>query len=145
MLSRHFRLAEFLKSDKADELGDANEPEERHLRAIYALACGMEQVRHICGDRPITITSGYRNPRVNAAVGGVPHSAHAMGYAADFTVHGAEPKWVANKIAASELVFDQLILETSRNICHISFEPRLRRQVLTQRGGPGSPVEVGIV
>ena len=88
MLSLHFTLAEFLRSDKADELGDPNTPDERHLRALHATALGMEQVRRILGSNPITITSGYRNPRVNAAVGGVPTSAHALGYAADFTVKG---------------------------------------------------------
>jgi len=144
MLSRNFSLAEFLRSDKADELGDPNTPDEKHLRALHATACGMEQIRAILGGKPITITSGYRNPRVNAAVGGVPHSAHALGYAADFTVKGATSLRVAERLMTSDLVFDQLIHEPSRKIVHISFDPRMRREVKTQEGGPGSPVRWGL-
>lgn len=145
MLSRHFTLAGFLHSDKANELGDPNTPEEKHLRALHATACGMEQVRAILGGEPITITSGYRNPRVNAAVGGVPHSAHALGYAADFYHSQLPPYDAAKALEKSFLAFDQLILETSRNIIHVSFDPRMRRQVMTQPNGPGTPCLPGIV
>jgi zinc D-Ala-D-Ala carboxypeptidase len=41
------------------------------------------------------------------------------------------------------LKFDQLIYEKSRCV-HISFDPRLRRQVLRQPGGPGSTVYNGL-
>lgn len=144
MISRNFSLAEFLRSDKADELGDPNTPDEQHLRALHATACGMEQIRSILGGKPITITSGYRNPRVNAAVGGVPHSAHALGYAADFTVKGLTSLRVAERLMTSDLAFDQLIHEPSRRIVHISFDPRMRREVKTQEGGPGSPIRWGL-
>jgi len=144
MLSRHFTLAEFTRSDKANQLGDPNTPDDRHLRNLHALACGMEQIRAILGHKPITITSGYRNPRVNAAVGGVPHSAHALGYAADFAVKGLTSLRVAERLMTSDLAFDQLIHEPSRKIVHISFDPRMRREVKTQEGGPGSPVRWGL-
>lgn len=144
-LSAHFTLAEFTRSDKAIELGEPNQPTRAHLSNLQRLAAGMEKVRAICGNRAITITSGYRNPRVNRAVGGVPTSAHALGHAADFTVAGLTPMAAAGLIRDSALGFDQLILETSRGIVHLSFDPRARRQVLTQKGGPGSPVEEGLV
>jgi hypothetical protein len=38
-------------------------------------------------------------------------------------------------LSASKLVFDQLILESSRGICHLSFAPSLRREVLTVTAG----------
>jgi hypothetical protein len=47
-------------------------------------------------------------------------------------------------LSASKLVFDQLILESSRGICHLSFAPSLRREVLTQAGGPGTGVTAGL-
>jgi len=143
-LSRHFRLSEFTRSSKANEIGDSNTPTELHLRNLTALALGMEQVRALFGGKIVTITSGYRNPRVNSAVGGVPNSAHALGWAADFTVDRISPITVARKIEASTLVFDQMIYEPSRGIVHISFDPRLRGEVKTQKGGPGSPVVWGI-
>ncbi|BDW99173.1 hypothetical protein MACH15_09260 [Maricaulis maris] len=145
VLTRNFKLAEFIRSDKADEMGDPNTPDEEHLRALHGLACGMEQVRRILGDRPISITSGYRNPAVNKAVGGVSNSAHALGYAADFSVKGMTPVEVARALEASTLAFDQLIYEASRNINHISFDPRMRREVKTQKKGAGTPVVWGIV
>ena len=143
-LSRHFSLAEFTRSETADRLGDANAPEPGHMRALTALALGLEHVRAVLGGKPMTITSGYRNPKINAAVGGVPNSAHALGWAADFAVHGMTALAVARDIQASQIVFDQLIYEKSRNIVHISFDPQLRGEVKTQKGGAGSPIVWGI-
>ncbi|MED5549882.1 MAG: D-Ala-D-Ala carboxypeptidase family metallohydrolase [Pseudomonadota bacterium] len=144
MLSRHFSLGEFTRSDTARRLGISNMPEPRHKANLRALACGLEQVRRLLGDVPLTITSGYRSPRVNAAVGGVPTSAHALGYAADFSHPEMSPLEVCRAIETSVLTFDQLIYEPSRNITHISFDPRFRREVKTQAGGPGSPVTWGL-
>ncbi len=143
-LSRNFWLAEMTASDAASGLGYDNKPTAEHLCNLRVLALGMEQVRAILGGGPIRIASAYRNPRVNEAVGGVPNSAHALGLAADFTVAGLSAASVARKLQASTLVFDQLILESSRAICHISFAPLLRREVLTQAGGPGTAVMAGL-
>ena len=143
-LSRNFWLTEMIASDAARELGDNNGPTAEHLANLRTLALGMEQVRAMLGGKPIRIESAYRNARVNAAVGGVPNSAHAIGLAADFAVAGMSPAAVARKLQASTLVFDQLILETSRFICHISFAPLLRREVLTQAGGPGTATIAGL-
>ena len=143
-LSRNFWLAEMTASDTARELGYDNDPTVEHLANLRTLALGLEQVRAILGANPIRIESAYRNPRVNKAVGGVPTSAHAIGLAADFVVAGLTPLTVARKLEASKLVFDQLILESGRGICHISFAPLLRREVLTQAGGPGTTTIAGL-
>ncbi|HEU0044581.1 MAG TPA: D-Ala-D-Ala carboxypeptidase family metallohydrolase [Sphingomonas sp.] len=143
-LSRHFTLAEMTASDAARALGQANTPSAAHLANLRVLALGMEQVRAILGDRPITIESAYRARRVNEAVGGVPSSAHARGLAADFTVAGLTAPAAAHKLDSSWLVFDQLILEVSRGVCHLSFAPELRREVWTQRGGPGTATVKGL-
>ena len=102
----------------------------------------MENVRALF-DAVIEVTSGYRNPQVNAAVGGVPNSAHALGFAADFHVHGFHDLEAAKRIRDSGLTFDQLIYEKNRCV-HLSVDPRMRRQVLRQPGGPGSPVHPGL-
>ena len=88
--------------------------------------------------------SGYRSPALNKAVGGTNTSAHSLGYAVDFTVSGSRPLEVARKIVASSIKFDQLIHEVSRNIVHISFDPRYRMQILTQPGGAGTQMFVGL-
>lgn len=86
-LTPHFSLEEFTLSSAALALGIDNKPTPEHLENLRKLAHQMEDVRALF-DKVIEITSAYRNPQVNAAVGGVPNSAHALGLAADFHVHG---------------------------------------------------------
>jgi zinc D-Ala-D-Ala carboxypeptidase len=141
-LSAHFSLEEFIISSKALSMGVKNDPTPAHLENLRHLAERMEAVRALF-NRPIEITSAYRNPRVNAAVGGVPTSAHALGHAADFHVDGLGDLEVAKTVRDSGLKFDQLIYEKSRCV-HVSFDPRLRHQVMRQPGGPGSTVYNGL-
>lgn len=145
-LSPHFTLAEFTRSDTAQRLGDANAPTPAHLANLRATASGFETVRDILGG-PIIITSGYRNPRVNRAVGGTPTSDHPQGWAGDFRHPRLSLLECARRLrdarAAGRIRFDQLIYEVGRCV-HVSFNPRMRGQVLTQTGGPGSPFRVGL-
>jgi hypothetical protein len=143
-LSRNFTLAEMTASDAARDLGEKNVPTAEHLGNLRTLALGMEQVRAILGGKPSTIESAYRTAKMNDAVGGVADSAHALGLAADFTVDGMSALAMARTLRASWLVFDQLILETSRGVCHVSFAPALRREVLTQAGGAGTRATIGL-
>ena len=48
----------------------------------------LENIRHLLGDRPITVLSGYRCPKHNAAVGGAKSSQHMLGTAADIRCEG---------------------------------------------------------
>lgn len=143
-LSGNFSLSEFTRSETAAALGLSNEPSAVHRANLARLAAVLEEVRALVGV-PIVITSGYRSPAVNRAVGGVPDSAHALGHAADIRVERLGAYSLARLIQASGIRFDQLILETSRAIVHISTDPRGRRQCLTQRRGAGTPFESGIV
>lgn len=144
-LTKHFALDEFLRSDTAEALGIPNKPTKEHLRNLHMTALGMEQVRSLLGNNPIIVTSGYRSPALNEAVGGVATSDHALGFAADFYSNYISSIGAAREIQLSKLAYDQLIYEPSRGIVHISFNPKLRRQVMTQLGGPGSPFKGGIV
>ncbi len=139
-LSLHFDLAEFTVTNT----GLANKPAPEHMPALLLTAFGFEQVRHILGNAPITFTSVYRNPRVNKQVGGVPDSDHALGYAGDFKPSNMTALKGAILIRDSQLVFDQLILERNNTLIHLSFNPRLRRQVLRQPGGPGTKFFSGL-
>lgn len=142
-LSPHFSLAEFTASDTARKIGNRNQPTAQHLRHLYQTAAYMEWVRSLFG-RPLIITSGYRNPAVNRAVGGVPTSDHALGWAVDFHIPGETLLDVGLRIFSTGIPFDQLIGEWGRGVLHISFNPRMRYQLLTQRGGPGSAFEQGL-
>jgi putative chitinase len=142
LLTPHFSLEEFTLSSTALAHGIDNKPLPIHLEHLKKLAERMEEVRALF-DQVIEITSGYRNPQINALVGGVPNSAHALGFAADFHVHGLSDLDAAKRIRDSALKFDQLIFEKNRCV-HLSADPQMRRQVLRQPGGPGSPVHPGL-
>ena len=86
MLSQHFSLAEFTYSETAARAGLDNTPTEEAYINLQRLAVIMEEVRSLCGEHPVTITSGYRSAAVNALVGGSTNSAHISGLACDFII-----------------------------------------------------------
>lgn len=112
MLSKNFALSEFTASATADKLGLINEPNQQQVIALAALAnVIMQPIRDHYRSRVI-ISSGYRGPALNTAIGGSMTSQHSLGEAADFTVKGYSCKEVAEWIAyESGLDFDQLIWE----------------------------------
>jgi len=83
-LSAHFSLAECTLSSKALSMGIENTPTAEHLQTPRNLAARTEEVRALF-NRPVEITSGYRNPLANDAVGGVPTSAQEAGKQAALT------------------------------------------------------------
>ena len=62
----------------------------------------------------ILITSGYRSPKVNALVGGVPTSQHVRGEAADLFIPSNEVGERMFAYIQANLPFDQLIFERNR-------------------------------
>ncbi len=144
-LTPNFSLEELTVSDTARRRRISNAPTPAHLRNLRRTAALLEEIRALFGV-PLQVTSGYRNPQVNALVGGVPTSAHALGLAADFHVKGLDDLSAAKRIRDSGIVFDQLIHEAGRCV-HVGLQAAgktQRRQVLRQPGGPGSPVFDGL-
>ena len=144
-LTKHFWLKELLVSSTADELGIENQPTKEHYTNLRErLAPGLEEVREICGNRPIAVTSAYRNPKINDLVGGTKTSAHPMGLAADLRVSGlsawATARLVAEAMEQKRIRLDQLILESGRSVVHVSVDPRFRMMRGHQPGGPHSPI-----
>lgn len=111
-LTPHFTLEEFTRSDTALRKGiDNSQPPLQVLRNLGFLAETLERVRMLLG-KPLIITSGYRCPALNFAIGSHPTSAHVLGLAVDFMCHEyGTPLEVAQAIAASDIAFDQLIHE----------------------------------
>jgi hypothetical protein len=129
-LSRYYTLGRLTHSDTAQARGIENHPPPELLPNLRRLARGLDQVRRLLG-HPLAITSGYRSPVLNAAVGGAPVSQHAQGLAADFTCPGfGPPLEVARAIRDSPIVFDQCIAEYADWV-HLSFSASPRRRVLT--------------
>jgi zinc D-Ala-D-Ala carboxypeptidase len=113
-LSPHFFLSEFTFSQTAARMGIDNTPDAASLANLERLAGVMEVVRRVLGDKPIIISSGYRNEATNSACGGSSTSAHMYGLAVDFSVpEYGTPEEVAKKLDTNleQLHVDQLILE----------------------------------
>ena len=128
--SPYHTLDELLHSDTALERGIDNTPPTALRPNLERLACGLDAIRELLGF-PLEISSGYRSPQLNAAVGGTATSQHCQGLACDFVCprFGA-PIEVAQAIGASDIEFDQCILEFGRWV-HLSFSATPRRRMLT--------------
>lgn len=78
-LSQHFKVSEFACRDGTDMiLIDA------------ALVDVLEDIRASCGNKPISVNSGYRTAAYNAKIGGATNSYHMKGQAADITIAGVD-------------------------------------------------------
>lgn len=82
-LSAHFKVCEFACGDGSDA-----------VLVAPRLVMVLETIRTHFGTA-VTINSGYRTPQHNKQVGGVAHSQHCYGTAADITVRGHTPAEVA--------------------------------------------------
>lgn len=142
-LSKHFNLDEFIKSATAVRLGIDNTPDEKSLENIQLLVDNiLEPLRQHYG-RPIIITSGYRCPKLNKAVGGAASSQHATGQAVDIrsvSDSREDNKELFDMIREMKLPFDQLIDEFGYDWIHVSFGPRNRREVLRASKSGGKTV-----
>lgn len=129
-LSAHFTLAEFVTSQVAARQGIDNTPPADVMPALIHTAQGLEAVRVRLGGAPVLITSGYRCPRLNRAIGGALGSQHMRGQAADIICprFGA-PVEVAAALRDSGVEYDQLILEFGRWV-HVSFASKPRHLAL---------------
>ena len=130
MLSPNFSLTEFTDSQTAARMGIDNDPPVELVPTLKATARCMEDVRDLLGGKPVLVSSAYRSPELNAAIGGSKNSQHMSGEAVDFTCPKfGTPEEIVQKIKDSPLLFDQCILEYYRWV-HISFSARNRRQTL---------------
>lgn len=140
-LSQHFTLDELTASQTAERRRIDNTPTEAVLTNLYGLAERLEIVRGILGGRPMLISSGYRSPALNVAVGGSRTSAHMQGLAADFTCPGfGTPLDICKRLAqhADELDFDQIIQEGTWVHFGLAAPGKTpRRQVLTANFNAG--------
>ncbi len=88
-MTSHFTLEEFARSETAARLALPNRVPREHLTNAYATLAMLERIRAFLTRRagfdvPMTISSGYRSEKVNAAVGSRPTSDHVIGAAADW-------------------------------------------------------------
>lgn len=116
-LTEHFSLEELYRSDTATAMKINNKPnaqETEHLKELCEKI--LEPLRVKIGF-PIIVNSGYRGPKLNAAIpGSSKTSAHQYGYAADVVCpkYGNAKefcKYVVKFLNDNKIAFDQVIYE----------------------------------
>ena len=114
-MPKYFTLEELLRSSVAERKGISNIPSWEVIGNLERLAAFLDEMREAWGSG-IRVTSGFRCPQLNSAVGGVQGSAHLTGNAVDLVpVNGKLgdfeaflKKWLKGR------KFDQCIYETSK-------------------------------
>lgn len=128
--SSHFTLAELTHTGT----GLPNEPDHFVFANLVRLCAeALEPARELVG--PMRINSGYRSPEVNRAVGGVTTSAHKEGLAADFVPVKVSLHVAFDLIAASDIQYDQLIIEPTWihiGIANYGCTPRRQKLMATR-------------
>lgn len=120
-LSRHFKLSELIASETALKMSIDNTPDIEHIVSLSNLVANTLQPLRNALNIPIQVTSGYRSPALNTAVGGAARSQHLTGEAADITINNDITLLVSALLKAG-IPFDQCIVYVSRGFMHISYK-----------------------
>lgn len=119
-LSEHFTLLEFTHSDTAKALGIDNTPSAWHIKNMQHLCIRLLEPLRLYLHEAICISSGFRCPALNKAVGGAKNSQHQYGEAADIRIPMKNNRQDMELAQAMILFFldhcrfDQLIWEHNR-------------------------------
>lgn len=128
-----------MKSETAMTLGIENFPTWEEIECMKKFAVEvLDFIRDKWG-QPLLVSSGYRVPQLNAAVGGAPTSDHQNGLAVDIKL----PSWSKRKLSelyhlVHELTeqgvieIDQVIYYRNKKFIHIGIGTRLRRQFIVK-------------
>lgn len=103
-------MSRFFTPDEltATSTGLPNTPTPEAACRLQALVQHVLQPARLALGMPVRVTSAYRSPAVNRAVGGAPHSQHLRGEAADLTCRDNARLFA---IVRTGTDFDQLIWE----------------------------------
>ena len=121
---KYFSIGEMTRSDTARRLGIDNTPSDEIKKNLTLfINTVLDPIREDWGS-PIIVSSGYRCPELNKAVGGVKTSGHLYGYCADLQVKGDLRKFsnfVIEWMKEHQMKYDQIIWEKSGNVTWLHF------------------------
>lgn len=115
---QYFELDEFINSSTAKKKGIDNTPSFEVVEHLDELVEKILDPLRAAYGMSIRVTSGYRCPALNKAVGGSDTSVHQIGYAADLQVGGSFDKFVAfvkDWLLKTGTKFDQLLIEKNKS------------------------------
>lgn len=123
--TKNFTYEELIASATANRLGIDNTPTQQEKAKLKKLAEDILQPIRDKWGSPIVITSGYRSPKVNKAVGGTSTSQHQKGEASDLKVGGVTQnkklfELISKMISNKEIQVGQLINEYNYSWIHVS-------------------------
>ena len=136
-LTQHFALSEFTRSDTARRRGISNTPGEQDIRNLKHLCAEVLEPLRGFARQPICISSGYRCPALNRAVGGSPGSNHLTGCAADIRLPTLRTgrqwfQWLRRHVPFDELIWEHTSTGTTTWI-HVALKPQGNRgNVITE-------------
>ena len=121
---KFFSITELVRSNTAKRLGIDNTPSDEikdHLTLFIERV--LDPIREDWGS-PIMVSSGYRCPVLNKAVGGAKTSGHQYGYCADLQVKCDLRKFshfVKDWMMMHNMKWDELIWEKSGGVTWLHF------------------------
>lgn len=136
---KYFTIDELTASTEARKMGIDNTPSPSVVDSLTELVDNVLDPLRARYGYPIHVSSGYRCPRLNKAVGGSPTSQHVKGEAADIYVTDKRDKAMLFSMIYYLLPFDQLIWEKGDDEApswiHVSYrEGENRRECLRYDG-----------
>ena len=124
IIMKYFSIDEMTRSDTARRLGIDNTPSDSIKNNLTLFINKiLDPIREDWGS-PIIVSSGYRCPELNKAVGGVKTSGHMYGFCADLQVKGDLRKFsnfVIEWMKEHQMKWDQIIWEKSGNVTWLHF------------------------
>lgn len=126
IISDYFTLSELTKSETANKLKIDNTPNRDVITNLqYGVTFVLEPLRRLIA-MPVVITSGYRCPKLNKAVGGVPNSWHTQGNAADIRVKSTEHAKLLFDTLKRISAVDTVLFEHSKTSCWLHVQWNMR-------------------
>ena len=126
-MGKYFSMGEMMRSQTADAMGISNKCNIEQAGNIQRLIAEvLDPLREAYG-KPIRVTSGFRSPELNKAVGGSRTSDHMTGCAADIVgtpITKSENKKLFELVQELGLSYDQLIDEKGFRWVHVSFRSK---------------------
>lgn len=127
MINYNTKLGKYFSFGEMIGYNPVNIPNELELIRLTQLSCDvLDLIRDEFGK--IKVTSGYRNKKYNAEIGGAENSQHTKGEAADIIPQSADIfnvfKWCVENIIYDQIIYEEKVSKSGKvkKWIHISYK-----------------------